>query len=160
MIKFVKNDAYNETNNISSIMCVRHLLSNSYVFESDILLNNPSLIKKYHYNSDYLGIKKNRSDDWCFVLKDGYIHSQQIGGEDCFQEIGISYWNEKDGNELENDIKVAYEKPGGKEMYWDQTQFLIFKGKYKVSVIECKEEDICEIDTYNELIALDKSYKV
>ena len=46
-IKFVENPAYNEANNISSAMCVRYLLSNSYVLEGDILLHNPKIIQKY-----------------------------------------------------------------------------------------------------------------
>ena len=45
-IKFVENPAYNEANNISSAMCVRYLLGNSYVCEGDILLHNPKIIQK------------------------------------------------------------------------------------------------------------------
>ena len=51
MIKFVENPAYNDANNISSAMCVRYMLSNAYVFEADLLLSNPDIIKKYHYRS-------------------------------------------------------------------------------------------------------------
>ncbi|MBO5690349.1 MAG: NTP transferase domain-containing protein, partial [Spirochaetaceae bacterium] len=46
-IKFVENPAYNEANNISSAMCIRYLLGNSYVCEGDILLHNPKIIQKY-----------------------------------------------------------------------------------------------------------------
>ncbi|MCQ2398021.1 MAG: NTP transferase domain-containing protein [Sphaerochaetaceae bacterium] len=160
MLKFIENSAYNEANNISSAMCARFLLANSYVFEADLLLNNPKIIKKYHYSSNYLGIKKERTDDWCFKMKDGYISSQQIGGVDCYQEVGISYWNEADGKKLAEHIKQAYETPGGKELYWDQAQFGIFKGEYKVEVRECDEKDVIEIDTFNELKSIDKSYNI
>ena len=60
MLQFIENPAYNEANNISSIMCARYLLRNAYVLESDLLLKNPSLIRKYHYTSNFLGIKKSR----------------------------------------------------------------------------------------------------
>ena len=36
----------------------------------------------------------------------------------------------------------------------------VFKDEYKVSIRECKAEDIIEIDTFNELKALDKTYDV
>ncbi len=160
MIKFLENPLYNEANNISSALCARYLLSNAYVFEADLLISNPSIIKKYHYSSDFLAIKKDRSDDWCFTVKDGYITSLNHGGLDCWQEVGISYWNTFDGQRLSADIPLAYEKPGGKEYYWEQVPLTVFSNRYNVSVLECTEKDVIEIDTFSELKAIDKSYDV
>lgn len=160
MIKFLENPVYNEANNISSSMVARYLLSNAYVFEADLLLYNPSIIKKYHYTSDFLGIKKERSDDWCFKVKDGIIVEQNVGGEgnDIWQMVGISYWNEADGHRLSVDIPEVYAAPGGKERYWEQVPLRYCKDNYRVTVCECCEEDIVEIDTYNDLKAVDKTY--
>ena len=47
MIKFLENPVYNEANNISSSLVARYLLSNAYVFEADLLISNPKIIKKY-----------------------------------------------------------------------------------------------------------------
>lgn len=160
MIQFLENPVYNEANNISSAMCARFLLCNAYVFEADLLIYNPDIIKKYHYTSDFLGIKKQRSDDWCFTVKDGIITEQKVGGLDCYQMVGISYWNEADGRKLSEHIKQAYEMPGGKEFYWDQVPLKVFKKEYRVEVLECNEEDITEIDTFRELKAIDKTYDV
>lgn len=160
MIKFLENPLYNEANNISSAVIARYLMQNSYVLESDLVISNPTIIKKYNYCSNYLGIKKDRTDDWCFLTKDGFITTQQIGGLDCYQEVGISYWSGDDGRKLADHLKTAYEMPGGKELYWDQTQFKVFNGEYKVEVRECKAEDIIEIDTFSELKALDKTYDI
>lgn len=158
MIKFLENPVYNEANNISSAMCARYLLGSAYVFEADLLIHNPSIIKKYHYRSDFLGIKMDRSDDWCFTVKDGIITSQKIGGTDCYQEVGISYWNDADGRRLAEHIKSAYEMPGGKERYWDQVPLSIFPEEYSVEICPCQAEDIVEIDTFRELKAIDKTY--
>lgn len=160
MIKFLENPVYNESNNISSAMCARYLLSNAYVFEGDLLIRNPSIVKKYHYRSDFLGIKMERSDDWCFTVKNGVITSQKIGGTDCYQEVGISYWNDADGHRLAEHIKQAYEMPGGKERYWDQVPLSIFPGEYSVEICPCQAEDIVEIDTFRELKAIDKTYDI
>lgn len=167
MIQFVENPQYNEANNISSAMCVRYLLKNAYVFEADLLLHNPRLIKKYHYSSNFLGIPVKRTDDWCFTVKNGIIQTQMIGGEvkvgdsnELYQQVGISYWDEQDGARLSEDIKQAFEIPGGKERYWDQVPFVVFPDKYNVEIRPCEFEDIVEIDTFRELKAIDKTYDV
>ena len=160
MIRFIDNPLYNEANNISSALCVRQLLENAYVLEADLWLMNPSIIKKYHYQSNFLAFKKDRTDDWCFEVSDGIITKEKIGGLDCWQMVGISYWNQEDGANLARDIKDAYEQPGGKEYYWEQVPLLVFKNRYKVAVNPCREEDITEIDTFNELKQIDSSYDV
>lgn len=160
MIKFLENPAYNEANNISSSMVARYMLSNAYVFEADLLLSNPKIITKYHYTSDFLAIKKERTDDWCFEVEDGIITKEKVGGVDCWQMVGISYWNENDGHRLSQDISDVYAAPGGKERYWEQVPLVYKKDHYKVEVRVCKDEDIVEIDTFRELKAIDKIYDV
>lgn len=137
MIKFLENPVYNEANNISSSMCARYMLSNAYVFEADLLISNPKIITPYHYTSNFLAIKKDRTDDWCFTVKDGIIVEEKVGGLDCWQMVGISYWNEVDGHKLSNDIKETYEMPGGKERYWEQVPLVFCKDHYRVEVREC-----------------------
>ena len=162
MIKFLENPVYNEANNISSSLVARYMLSNAYVFEADLLISNPKIIKKYHYTSDFLAIKKERSDDWCFRVKDGIIQEEKVGGEgdDIWQMVGISYWNEIDGHKLSQDIQDVYQSPGGKERYWEQVPLVYRKEHYAVEVRECHDEDIVEIDTFKELKAIDKTYDV
>ena len=162
MVKFLENPVYNEANNIRSALVARYMLSNAYVFEADLLISNPSIIRKYHYTSDFLGIKKERSDDWCFKVKDGMILEEKVGGEgsDIWQMVGISYWNEADGHKLSQDIADVYASPGGKERYWEQVPLVYRKEHYQVAVRECHDEDIVEIDTFNELKAIDKTYDV
>ena len=160
MIKFLENPVYNEANNISSSMVARYMLSNAYVFEADLLLSNPKIIKKYHYTSNFLGIRKERTDDWCFMEKNGVITEEKVGGENCWQMVGISYWNEMDGHKLSQDIADVYASPGGKERYWEQVPLVYRKEHYAVEVRECFDEDIVEIDTVRELKMIDKTYDV
>ena len=160
MIRFIDNPLYNEANNISSALCVRELLKNAYVMEADLYLTNPAIIRKYHYQSNFLAFEKARTDDWCFEVSDGMITKEKIGGLNCWQMVGISYWNRQDGENLASDIKDAYEQPGGKEYYWEQVPLLVFKSRYKVAVTPCREEDITEIDTFNELKQIDSTYDV
>ena len=157
-IKFIENPAYNEANNISSAMCARYLLQGSYLCEADLLLYNPAIITKYQYQSNYLGVPVEVTDDWCFMCKGDIITKLCIGGKNCYHMFGISYWDEKDGAKLAGHIEEVYNAPGGHERYWDQVALEYFIDEYSVAVRPCTFEDIVEIDTYRELKQIDETY--
>ena len=158
-IKFIENPMYNEANNISSIMCARYLLKNAYVCEADLLLYNKSLISKYQYWSNYLGVPVKTTDDWCFKTNEkGVITKLAVGGNDCAHMFGISYWTDADGAKLAAHVEDVYSSPGGKERYWDQVALEYHISDYEVHVRECSFNDLVEIDTFNELKAIDKIY--
>ena len=160
VIKFIDNPIYSETNSISSAICAAHLMSNAYVLESDLLLNNTALIRKYEFTPNFLGIKMERSDDWCFDVEDGVIVRQKIGGTNCWQEVGISYWDAAAGSQLKKDLPAAFEMPGGHKLYWDEVPLKIFAQNYRVEIRPCTAADVVEIDTFDELKAIDKAYDV
>lgn len=157
-IKFIENPIYNEANNISSALIARSLLQNAYVFEADLVLYNSELITKYQYTSNYLGVPVEKTDDWCFEVKNRVITKLCIGGTDCYHMFGISYWNAEDGKKLESDIEKVFNLPGGKERYWDQVSLEYCLKNYQVEVRACTFDDIIEIDTYNDLKNLDHTY--
>lgn len=159
MLKFVENPIYNESNNISSAYAVRNLLGNAYLLESDLVLYNPNLIRKYEYTTNYLGIAAEVTDDWCFETKGGYITKLRVGGEHVVQMFGISYWTEEDGKQLERDIDAVYHSPGGKERFWDEVALGAYIDHYKVMVRPAEPGDLVEIDTYNELKREDPAYQ-
>lgn len=160
MIQFIDNPAYCETNNISSAVCAGTHLENAYILESDLLVRNPKVVRKYQYCSNFLGFYREVSDDWCFLMKDGYIAEQKIGGEDCYQEFGISYWDGESGRRLAEDLKSTFEQPGGRDIFWDQVPLNVCRDRYRVEVRECDGSDIVEIDTFAELKEIDKTYDV
>ncbi len=127
------------------------LLENAYVLESDILLANPRLITKYQYESNYLAFPVERTDDWCFYVKHGVIDSLAVGGLNCHQMCGISYWTAEDGRKLAEDIPKVIEMPGGKERYWDEVALRYCKDRYRVAIRECRREDLVEIDTFEDI---------
>ena len=158
-IKFVENPIYNEANNISSAMCVRYLFQNAYVLEADLVLSNPKLIRKYEYSSNILGIPVDVTDDWCLHTdNNGIVIEEAVGGRNCHQMVGISYWDAEAGAQLANDLNEVYTSPGGKERYWEQTALVYKKEHYAVSVRECAFDDIVEIDSFSELKKIDPLY--
>ena len=160
MIKFIENPLYNEANNISSAFVAKDLLENAYVLESDLVLYNPEIIRKYEYSTNYLGMKVDRTDDWCFYTKKEFISKLAVGGNDCHHMFGISYWTKEDGKKMSVDIEKVYRMPGGKEKYWDEVALRECIDNYQIRVKPVHQGDIIEIDTYSELKAVDPIYNV
>ena len=160
MIKFVENPIYNEANNISTAYVVRDMLANAYVLESDLLLYNKDLIRKYEYTTNYLGLPVERTDDWCFETKKGFITKVKIGGENVDHMYGISYWTKEDAEKMATDIEKVFKSPGGRERYFEEVALRECASNYKVWVRKIEQGDVIEIDTYNELKQIDSIYNV
>ena len=101
-----------------------------------------------------------RCDDWCFKTKDGVIVEEKLGDFDAWRNCGVSYWSDTDGKKLAEHLRLAYEAPGGKELFWEQVPLDVFNSSYHVAIQSCSEQDIIEIDTYKELKAVDNTYSV
>ena len=158
MIRLISNPNYGRTNNISSAVVASHLFENAYVFEADLLVINPNIIRKYHYSSDVLGIWKNKSSDWCLISdKNGFVAEEKVGGENCYQMVGIYYWSSRDAKRLRKDIHEAYAN-GEYDRYWETIPNQLHQGEYKIEIIPCRETDVIEIDTFDELKQIDDSY--
>ncbi len=157
-ISFIDNPEFNIANNISSLIRAVDLIDCCYICEADLYITNPEIINKYEYQSNYLGAKVTETDDWCFKKQNGYAAGYQMGGTDCYQAFGISYWNGEDSEKLKADIKRVYDMRGGKENLWEQVPLKIMRKNYKLEIRKCHKSDIIEIDNFIELIAADPSY--
>ena len=159
-IRFVENTDFDKSNNILSAYLVRDKLRNAYVFESDLYLNNPSLLTKYQYESNYLGVPTSHSDDWCFLADEsGTITRLGMGGDDCFHMFGIGYMDAATGAKLETDIAEVYDSiPESHSHFWDDVALVYCIDKYSIKIRPCMFADVTEIDTLDELIAIDNQY--
>lgn len=159
MIKFIENPTYNEANNIGSAFLIKDIMDHAYVLESDLVLYNPEIIRKYEYQSNYMGKYVDETDDWCFDVCDGHIKAVNIGGKNCFHMYGISYWDSKSAEKMSSDIATVYNmQPDGKQKYWDEVSLRFCKENYDILVRPVFEGDIIEIDTYEELKDVDSIY--
>ena len=163
MIRFVDNPLYDVANNISSMLAVADLLPNSYVAEADLVLANPSIIAPTQSVSNYLGVPCAHTDDWAFETSDGdglrrITGLRPNGGDNLCHMFGISYWAPKDGRLLASEIREAFDSEGGHDLYFEQVPLERYAKNHRVYVRECSFDDICEIDTFEELCAIDPSY--
>ena len=144
-------------NNISSIYVARDVLGTAdcFICEADLLISDSSIFDKELTDSCYYGkMVKGSSDDWVFEMQNGYISRVGKGGTDTYNMVGISYFKKKDGLILRDEIVKAYAKEENGNLYWDEVvdQNL---DKLKLKIIPVQANQIVEIDTVDELIALD-----
>lgn len=158
-LRFVDNDAYHRTNNISSaLLAAEHFKGGAYLCEADLYITNPSIIKKYQYRSNLLGSYSMATDDWSFKMdRAGCIAAYQKGNTFCWNYYGISYWNAEDCDKLAADWKEAFMKD--QNIFWEQVPLQLKKNRYRVEIRPCRKSDIIEIDNYRELMILDPSYR-
>ena len=158
MVKFIDNDEFNVTNNISSLVKCVDLIDRCYICEADLVIKNPEIIRKYEFTTNYMGAKVKETDDWCFKKSSGYVTNYARGGEDCYQGYGISFWNQEDSEKLKADLMKVYNSRAGKENLWEFVPLKICKKNYHVEVRSIHKSDIAEIDNFEELISVDPSY--
>lgn len=160
MIRFIDNPDYATTNNISSAVLAKDHFSNAYVFESDLYLKNPALISRYQWQSNYLGVPVEHTDDWCFTVENGRITDLKKGGDRCHHMFGISYWSAEDGVRLAEDLPREFDAcEATRQRFWDDVPCVLCNERYNVAIRECSFDDVEEIDTYEELCAIDASYR-
>ena len=158
-VKFIDNPDYDKANNISSIVHAIDYVDNCYICEADLYIRNPEVIKSHQENSNILGFATSQTDDWAFKVKDGLVYDYKLGNANCYQFYGITYWSSEDCKKLREDIMDVWNNyENGHDYFWDNVPLQLKKENYKVYLRECKESDICEIDSFDELAAIDPSY--
>ncbi len=157
-LRFIDNPEFNLANNIGSAVLAADLFDRCYICEADLYVSNPDVIRRYEYRTNYLGARVAETDDWCFRKRGGYAADYRMGGTDCWQAFGISYWDGKDGERLKTDLRRVYGSRGGKENLWEQVPLRILRKNYRIEIRECRKSDIMEIDNFIELIAADPAY--
>ncbi len=162
-IQIVKNKDYNTINNISSIFAVCDELINTdsdcFICEADLFIIDECIFDVDLSHSCYFGKMINgHSDDWVFDLdKEGRITRVGKNGDDCFNMVGIAWFNKKDAQLLGMLIRDAYKQKGYEGLFWDD---VVNNNLNKLDLIvnEIKDNQIIEIDTVEELMRIDNTY--
>ena len=159
-IQLIDNDLFDKTNSISSARAAIHQIKDGcYICEADLLIANPEVIRKYHVSSDYLGSYARETDDWSLEEVDGRAVNYRKGNTNCFNCYGISFWTPEDCDKLRRDIEDVWNEDGGRDVFYEFVPLVLRKDNYNVKIHECQKGDVIEIDSFQELVALDHSYR-
>lgn len=153
-VKTIHNPDYLTINNISSIYAAREVLDNGNVFicESDLVISDKDIFKKNLKGSCYYGkMVKGESDDWVFETNEnGRITRVGKVGTDCYNMVGVAYFEQKDATILKEKIIDGYNSGKCNEWFWDDVVNANLD-ILNLHVEPVEEGQMIEIDTVEEL---------
>lgn len=162
-VSIINNIDYETVNNISSIYYAREEMKKSdvYICEADLYISDTDILQCVDKSkSGYCGIMvKGHSDDWVFEQNsDGIITRVGKVGDDCYNMCGLSYFKKEQALLIANEIERVYGNKGQyEELFWDDVVNSIID-KLNLTVFPVDASQIVEIDTVDELEAVNKSF--
>lgn len=160
-LKLIENPYYSEYNNISSLYVARNYIEDVMILDGDQLIRNPDVLQPFFGYSGYNAVWTERyTDEWLMTVRDGVVvRCSRDGGKRGWQLFSISRWNAEDGRRLAAHLEREFRKEGNKGLYWDDIAMFCYPAEYTLGIYQMKWGDVAEVDSLDELIALDESYR-
>ncbi|WP_028043610.1 sugar phosphate nucleotidyltransferase [Candidatus Stoquefichus massiliensis] len=159
-ITFIENPYFDTCNNISSLYVARNYLEDAIILDGDQIIYNPNILKKEFIRSGYNCIWcEGETDEWLLELENNIIkRCSRIGGKHGWQLYSISRWSKNDAKKLKNHLEIEFEIHKNHKIYWDDIVLFCYFNEYQLGIMQMEENDIIEIDDFEQLINLDPSY--
>ena len=160
-VTLVENPFFDVCNNISSLYVVREHLEDAIILDGDQIIYNDSILTSKFEKSGYNAVWTEKgTDEWLMQVERGKVVSCcRTGGTKGWQLYSVSRWTAKDGIKLKKHLEEEFEKKDNRQIYWDDVAMFCHFEDYDLGIMPMQEGDIVEIDSLEELIALDSSYK-
>lgn len=160
-LKLIENPYYDTCNNISSLYVAREYIQNAIILDGDQIIFNDSILEPFFEKSGYNAVWcENETDEWLMTVEDGKVVScSRTGGSNGWQLFSISRWTAEDGKKLKQHLEFEFEDKMNRQIYWDDVPMFCHFEDYDLGIREMQYGDIIEIDNYEELVAMDKSYQ-
>lgn len=160
-VDLIENPYYDTCNNISSLYVAREFLGDCIILDGDQIINNIEILKRDFERSGYNAVYVTEpTKEWLMTVdKEGFVTScSRTGGYTGWQLYSVSRWTAEDGQKLKNNLETEFES-GNTQIYWDDVAMFCHFDEYKLGVFKMNAGDIVEIDSLDELIAIDPTYK-
>jgi len=160
-VVLIENPYYDSCNNIASLYVARNYISDAIILDGDqIIFNNGILVPEFDrsgYNAVWCEADTN---EWLMDVEDGIVKScNRNGGKKGWQLFSVSRWNKNDGEKLKRHLEIEFEENNNRQIYWDDIAMFCYPEEYELGIREMQYGDIIEIDNFDELVMLDKSYR-
>ena len=159
-LKLLTNDNYATCNNISSLYVAKDYLEDVIILDGDQIIYNHQILDKHFNKSGYNAIWTNdKTDEWLLTVEnDKIVKCSRTGGKTGWQLFSVSRWAKEDGSKLRQHLIQEFEINKNYQIYWDDIALFCYPQFYDLGIFPMKKKDIIEIDSYQELVALDHSY--
>ena len=159
-VTIIENPYYDTCNNISSLYVARDYLEDVIILDGDQIIYNDHILSSDFENSGYNAIwTDSETDEWLMQVVDGRVVScSRNGGKQGWQLYSVSRWSAEDGKKLRKHLEEEFDIKKNRDIYWDDVAMFLHFNDYDLGIREMHQGDIIEIDNYEELIAVDKTY--
>lgn len=159
-VKLIENPYYDSCNNISSLYVAREHLEDVIILDGDQMIYNPEILDPHFKLSGYNAIwREEQTEEWLMDVQDGIVKScSRTGGARGWQLFSISRWSAEDGKKLKYYLEYEFER-GNRQIYWDDVPMFCHFDDFQLGIREMKPADVIEIDSLEELAAIDSSYQ-
>ena len=160
-LTLVENPYFDTCNNISSLYAVRDKIENAIILDGDQIIYNDKILKPEFERSGYNAVwTDGETDEWLLDVEDGVVKScSRTGGKGGWQLYSISRWTKEDGKKLKKHLEIEFEQNKNNQIYWDDVALFCYPDEYKLGICPMTYDDIVEIDGFEELMKIDKSYE-
>lgn len=160
-LTLIENPYYAECNNISSLYCARDYIGESIILDGDQIIYNPEILAPAFEHSGYNAVwTDGETDEWLLTVEDGLVTGcSRTGGAQGWQLYSVSRWSAEDGARLQKHLETEFEEKRNRQIFWDDVALFCYPGDYKLGIRPMERSDIIEIDSLQELEAIDSSYR-
>lgn len=160
-IELIENPYYDSCNNISSLYMARERLENAIILDGDQMIYNDDVLSPYFEKSGYNSVwTGGETDEWLQQVENGKVVScSRTGGKGGWQLFSISRWSANDGKKLKKHLELEFESEKNYGIYWDDVVMFKHFSEYDLAVRPMNFGDVVEIDSLDDLVRLDSSYK-
>ena len=160
-ITLIENPDYLTANNISSLFYAREHLSDVVILDGDQLVRDPGILAPDFSRSCYCCIPVTApTKEWVLTLSDHVVtHCSRTGGDAGWELHSVSFWSEADGNRLREHLYQEYVIKKNRDIYWDDVALFCHPEAYSLGIRPISRDSLIEIDSFEELKALDPAYE-
>ncbi|WP_294752966.1 NTP transferase domain-containing protein [uncultured Ruminococcus sp.] len=160
-LKLIENPYYDVCNNISSLYAARDHIGNAIILDGDQIIYNDDILRPEFERSGYNAVwTDEKTDEWLMNVENGIVKScSRCGGKHGWQLYSISRWSKADGEKLKRHLEEAFANEEKRQLYWDDIALFEYPDEYELGIMPMQKDDIIEIDSIEELIDIDNSYK-
>ena len=160
-VQLIENPYYESCNNISSLYVAREHLEDCMILDGDQIIYEPSILAPEFERSGYNAVwTDEETREWLMQVQDGVVVScSRTGGDRGWQLYSISRWSAEDGCRLRRHLELEFEEKKNRQIYWDDVALFCHPEEYRLGIRPMEKGDIIEIDSLEELAAVDPSYE-
>ena len=159
-LTIIENPYYDTCNNISSLYVAREYLEDVIILDGDQMIYNTDILSPEFERSGYNSVwTDGDTEEWLQTVENGIVTScSRTGGTKGWQLYSISRWTSEDGKKLKGHLELEFEEKKNHQIYWDDVAMFCHFDEYELGIREMQDDDVLEIDDFQELVKIDSSY--